>query len=37
MGKTASKNPNSIILNHCWICEKTFVEYGGDANKEEHH
>lgn len=28
---------NSIILDHCWVCNAKFIGVGGATSKEEHH
>jgi len=32
-----SKDPRSIVLDHCWICNARFVGNGGTAHREDHH
>lgn len=32
-----SNHPQSIKLDHCWVCGLYFVERGGSAQREIHH
>jgi len=32
-----SGHPQSIKLQHCWVCKEPFIEYGGSAQREIHH
>ena len=32
-----TKHPASIDLEHCWICEERFTEFGGPPGNFKHH